>query len=104
MTVVSLTTMRLKPGVSWDEAQKHIKRGNDLCRKHGGENVTLMAGMAAGEATGMLCLLYTAPDWASFGQVQDRIMADPEMVAVMTDPNSPVSGWQTYLNQTIPDV
>jgi len=104
MTVVSLTALHLKPGTNWDDAQKTFKKGNDLLRKHGGENVTMMATMAGGEATGTLTLLYTAADWTSYGKVQDAIMADPEMQAIMTDPNGPTSGWNTYVSQTIPDM
>ena len=61
-------------------------------RKHGGENVTMLAAMAAGEATGTVTLLYTASDWAKYGQLQDALMADPDLQAIMTDPNSPTSG------------
>jgi hypothetical protein len=104
MTVVSLTAFHLKPGTNWEDAQKTFKKGNDLLRKFGGENVTMMATMAGGDATGTLTLLYTAADWAKFGQVQDAIMADPEMQALMADPNGPTSGWSTYLSQTIPDM
>jgi hypothetical protein len=49
-------------------------------------------------------LLYTAADWAKYGQLQDALMADPDLQAIMTDPNSPTSGWSTYLMQTIPDM
>ena len=57
MTVVSLTALHLKPGINWDDAQKSLKKGNDLVRKHGGENVTAMVTMAAGPATGTVTLL-----------------------------------------------
>ena len=104
MPVVSLTAIHLKPGVDWEDAQKSLKKGNDLVRKHGGENVGAMVGMAAGPATGTVTLIYTTADWAKFGQVQDAMMADPEMQALMADPNSPASGWDTYVMQTIPDL
>ena len=104
MTIVSLTAIHPKPGASWDDLQKTLKRGNDLVRKHGGENVTTLATMAAGPATGTVTLLYTAADWASYGRLQDELMADPEMQALMADPNSPTAGWDTYLSQTIPDL
>ena len=32
------------------------------------------------------------------------MMADPEMQALMADPNSPASGWDTYVMETIPDL
>jgi hypothetical protein len=104
MTVVSITALHTKPGVSWADIQKHMKQGADLSRKHGAENVTLMAGMAAGPATGTLSIVTTAPDWASYGTSLDAVMADPEMEALLTDPNSPVASWDTYIFQTIPDI
>src|SRR4249919_2308559 len=104
MTIVSLTAIRPKPGASWEDIQKSLKEGNDLVRKHGGENVTAMVTMAAGPATGTVTLLYTAADWGSYGKLQDALMADPELQALMTDPNSPTAGWDTYVSQTIPDL
>jgi hypothetical protein len=32
------------------------------------------------------------------------MMADPEMQAIMADPNSPAVSWDTYVSQTIPDM
>ena len=104
MTVVSLTALHTKPGPSWEDIQKHIKKGNDLARKHGAENVTTLVGMAAGTATGTLTILATSADWTSFGKSQDASLADPEMQALMADPNSPVATWDTYVLQTIPDM
>jgi hypothetical protein len=104
MTIVSATTFHTKPGASWEDIQKHIKKGADLSRKHGGENVTTMAAMAAGTATGTLTMLSTNTDWTSYGKFVDAVMADPETQALMTDPNSPVASWDTYVFQTIPDL
>jgi hypothetical protein len=104
MTVVALTALHTKPGASWEDIQKHIKRGADLARKHGAENVTTLAGMAAGTATGTLTILGTSADWTSYGKFQDAFNADPEALALLADPNSPVAGWDTYVFQTIPDL
>jgi len=104
MAVVSLTAIHLKPGAKWEDTQKHLKKGCDLARKHGAENVTVMVGMAAGTATGTVTMLSSSPDWTSFGKSQDAMMADPEMQAVMADPNSPAVSWDTYVSQTIPDM
>jgi hypothetical protein len=104
MTVVSLTALHTKPGASWGDIQKHLKKGNDLVRKHGGENVTVLAGMAAGTATGTLSILGTTADWTSYGKFQDALMADPELQSLIDDPNSPVASWDTYVFQTIPDM
>jgi hypothetical protein len=94
----------MKPGASWEDIQKHLKRGVDLTRKHGAENVTTLVGLAAGTATGTLTILATSADWTSYGKFQDAALADPEMQALMGDPNSPVAGWDTYILQTIPDM
>ena len=104
MTVVALNTLHTKPGASWEDIQKQIKKGNDLVRKHGAENVTTMAGMAAGTATGTLTILATSADWTSYGKFQDAFNADPEAQALMADPNSPVASWDMYIFQTIPDL
>ena len=60
--------------------------------------------MAAGPATGTVTLLVTSADWTSFGQFQDALWADPEMAAMVADPNSTVATWDTYVLQTIPDM
>ena len=104
MTIVSLVAVHTKPGASWEDIQKHLKKGADLTRKHGAENVTTMVGMAAGTATGTLTMLSTNADWTSFGKYFDALMADPEVQALMADPNSPVASWDTYIFQTIPDL
>jgi hypothetical protein len=103
MTVIAMTALHQKPGATWEDLQKAIKKGNEVVRKHGGENVTTMVAMAAGEGTGTVTTLYSAADWSKFGQVQDAIMADPELQALMADPNSPAT-WSTYVFQTIPDM
>jgi hypothetical protein len=104
MTVVSLNAIQTKPGASWEDIQKYLKKGNDLTRKHGGENVTTLAGMAAGTATGTLTTLITCADWTSYGKFQDVVWGDPELQALTTDPNSPIAGWHSYIFQTIPDL
>ena len=104
MTVVGLTALHMKPGASWEDIQKHIKKGCDLVRKHGVENVTTLAGMAAGTATGTLTILGTNADWTSYGRSLDAYNADPELQALLTDPNSPIASWDAYIFQTIPDL
>ena len=104
MTIVLATTLHTKPDASWEDIQKHIKKGSDLVRKHGAENVATMAGMAAGTATGTLTIVGTSADWTSYGKFQDAFNADPEVLAFLTNPNSPVAGWDAYVFQTIPDL
>ena len=104
MTIISLTAIHPKPGAKWEDIQKQLKKGSDLARKHGAENVTTMVNMAGGTTTGTVSILSTSADWTSYGKHQDAIMADPEMQALMADPNSPVARWDTYISQTIPDM
>jgi hypothetical protein len=94
----------MKPGASWEDIQKHLKKGADLARKHGAENVTTLVGLAAGTQTGTLTMLATSANWTSYGTFQDAALADPEMQALMGDPNSPVASWDTYILQTIPEI
>jgi len=77
MTVVSLTAIHPKPGAKWEDTKKHLKKGCDLARKHGAENVTALVGIAAGTATGTVILVYSCADWASYGKYQNAMMADP---------------------------
>ncbi len=103
MTIVSLTTIRPKPGAKWEDVQKQLKRACEIVRKHGGENVTVLATMIGGPATNTIGVLSSAEDWARYGQVQQAVMDDPDMLALMADPD-PIAGWETYVSQTIPDI
>jgi hypothetical protein len=103
MAIISLTAIHPQPGTSWEEIQKNVKAGNDLIRKHGGENVATMVTMLAGEATGTVTSIWTAPDWARFGGVQNALMADPATQALMVTGGQTAS-WSTYVSQTIPDM
>ena len=104
MTVVSFIAIHPKPGGNWEELQKQLKKGSDLARKHGAENVTALWNVAGGTATGTVILLSSSADWTSYGKIQDAMLADPEMQALMADPNSPIARWDTYVSQTIPDI
>ncbi len=61
-------------------------------------------GIAAGPATATVSIIATSPDWTSYGKTQDGMLADPEMMALMSDPSSGVATWDTYVLQTIPDM
>jgi hypothetical protein len=103
MTIVSLVTIHPNPGVAWDDMQKQLKNACDIARKHGSENVTVLATTIGGEATNTIGLLSSCEDWAKFGQIQQAMMADPDMQAAMLDAGQ-IATWQTYVSQTIPDM
>ena len=100
MTIVSFTTIHPNPGVKWDDVQKQIKKACDLARKHGAENVTVLATMIGGAATNTIGILSSTEDWAKFGQVQQALMGDPEMQAAMLEAGQ-LGTWETYVSQTI---
>src|ERR1700740_1991986 len=84
MTIVSFVTIHPNPGVKWDEVQKQLKKACDLARKHGADNVTVLATMIGGAATNSIGILSTAEDWARFGQIQQALMGDPETQAALS--------------------
>lgn len=103
MTIVSLVTIHPNPGISWDDLQKQLKKANELARKHGAENVTTLVTMIGGDATNTLCVLSSAEDWSRYGQIQEAMMSDPEMQALLVEA-AQMANWQTYVSQTIPDL
>ncbi len=103
MTIVSLVTIHPNPGVAWEDVQKQLKNACDIARKHGAENVTVLATMIGGAATNTIGLLSTAEDWAKFGQIQQAMMNDPAMQAAMLDAGR-IATWETYVSQTVPDM
>ena len=100
MTIVSYVAIHPNPGVQWDEVQKQLKKTSDLARKHGAENLTVMATMVGGPATNTIGVLSTAEDWARYGQVQQALMGDPEMQADLIEAGQ-IGTWETYVSQTI---
>jgi hypothetical protein len=100
MTIVSTVVIHPNPGVQWDEVQKQLKKACDLSRKHGAENVTVLATMIGGAATNSIVLLSTAEDWTKFGQAQQAFMNDPEAQAAMLE-GGQLGTWETYISQTI---
>ncbi len=103
MAIVQLVTIHPHPGVKWDDVQKLVKNACDLARKHGAENVTVLATMIGGQETNTIAVLSSVEDWARFGQVQQAFMGDPKTQALMVE-GGQIATWQTYVSQTIPDM
>ena len=103
MPIVQLTTIHPNPGVKWDDVQKQLKKACDLARKHGAENVTVLATMVGGQETNTIGVLSSAEDWVRYGQVQQEFLGDPETQAVMLEAGQ-IATWETYISQTIPDI
>jgi len=100
MTIVSTTLIRPQSGEVWGELQKHISNACEIARKHGAENVTVLATVIGGPATNTVGILATSEDWAKYGQVQQAMLGDPEMQALMLDAGK-VATWETYVSQTL---
>ena len=100
MTIVSYVAIHPNPGVQWDEVQKQLKKATELARKHGAENITVLATMVGGPATNTIGLLSTAEDWTRYGQIQNALMGDPEMQAALVAAGQ-IATWETYVSQTI---
>ena len=106
MAVINMTVLQFKPG-RWEEGVASIKAGNELIRKHGGENVSAMVTMMAGPATGTVSTLWTTEDYASYGKIFNAVMNDPEtqaLIASSMGPDGATVSFHTYVSQTIPDV
>ena len=101
MTILQLTTIHPNPGVKWEDVQKQIKKACDLARKHGAENVTVTVTMIGGRATNTIGVLSSAEDWTRFGQVQQAVLDDPEMQAVMLE-GGQIATWESYVSPDDP--
>jgi len=100
MTIVSTTLIRPQSGGVWGELQKHIKNACEIASKHGAENVTVLATVIGGPATNTVGILATSEDWAKYGQVQQAMLGDPQMQALMLEAGK-VATWETYVSQTL---
>jgi hypothetical protein len=101
MSIVSLVTIHPNPGVKWVDLRKQIKKACDLARKHGAENVTVLATMIGGAATNTIVVLSSAEDWTRFGQIQQAFLDDPATQIAMLE-GAEIATWETYVCQTIP--
>ncbi|HKV18186.1 MAG TPA: hypothetical protein VJR50_04070 [Mycobacterium sp.] len=96
-------TVHPNPGVAWGDVQKQLKKACDLARKHGAENLTVLATMVGGAETNTIGVLSSAENWTKYGEIQDKMMNDPEMQNALIDAGQ-IATWQTYVSQTIPDI
>ena len=100
MTIVSMTLIHPQSGEVWGEVSKHIKNACKIAAKHGAENVTVLATVIGGPATNTVGILATSEDWAKYGQVQQAMLGDPKMQALMLEAGK-VATWETYVSQTL---
>ncbi|OBG75461.1 MULTISPECIES: hypothetical protein [unclassified Mycobacterium] len=100
MTIVATTIIHPNQGVAWDDIHKQLKRAMDLAKKHGAQNATALVNVVGGQGTNSLGLLSTADDWASYGQIQQSLTADPDYQGLLVDAGQ-LATWENYVSQTI---
>ncbi len=95
MAVVNVTTVTVKPDRYEEYLEQTARKAKALIEKHGGKNCRLLAALVAGEATGSLAFTFEADDFAAWGAVGDKFMADPEGVSMFsTGTASPIAALQ----------
>jgi hypothetical protein len=84
----------------WEDFLADTRKAKAIMEKSGARNVRVLAGLVAGEATGTVTFLYEADDFAGYGAVYDKFLADPEGMALIQSTGastSPVNGFQSSL-------
>ena len=87
MAVTQVVTLTLKPDGYQAFLEQHSK-AKAVLERCGARNVRLMGTILAGEATGTLAVTFEADDHASIGAVTDKLLADPDGMALLMTTNS----------------
>jgi hypothetical protein len=96
MAVTQVATLTLKPDGYQALLDQH-RKAKAILERCGARNVRLMGTMLAGEATGTLAVSFEADDYASIGAVTDKLLADPDGIALLMQTNSasgPIAAFQ----------
>jgi hypothetical protein len=62
-----------------------FRKGKALTESFGARNARVLSGVVAGEATGAVTFTFEVDDFAQFGAVMDKVMADPQMAEMMAN-------------------
>lgn len=104
MAVVSATTIQIKP----DKYEAFLGTSRDakkILERCGAKNVRVMGSLAAGAATGSFITSWEADDYAAYGVVMDKFLADSEGLALLMASNAaegPTAGFQGSVWTDIP--
>jgi hypothetical protein len=82
MAVVQVVTFTVKPD-RYEDFLANARTSKALLERHGGKNVRFLAALVAGEATGSFVTTCEADDFATYGSVMDKFLADPDVQAFM---------------------
>ena len=87
MGVMSVTTYTVKPD-RYDDFLSDVRTSKPILERSGAQNIRMVAALVAGEATGTLALTWEADGFAAQGAVLDKLLADPEMLALISSVNT----------------
>jgi hypothetical protein len=95
VAVVTASVVALKPGRFQDYVDEVARPAKAASEKAGVKNHRLLAGLVAGEQTGMVVISTEADDFASAGAASDKAFADPVIRKAMSlGDDSPMAGYQ----------
>ena len=102
MAVVVVATQQVKPG-GMEAFVDRTRKGKALLESMGARNVRALSGVVAGEATGLVTFTFETDDFAHFGAVMNKAMADPQMAELMAvTSDSPTAQYQTSIWVDLP--
>jgi hypothetical protein len=97
MAVVVVTTLAAKPD-RYEDFLAELRSAKAIMEKHGARSVRVLAGTVAGEATGTVVFTEEFDDFAQYGRYTDAVMADPEVIRMMTpSAGNPTASFQVAL-------
>ena len=105
MAVVGVTTLQVKPDRMEHYIEQVARKAKPLMEKYGGKNVRLLTAVVAGEATGTVAYIVEGDDFAAAGAVTDKLMTEPEGMALMSSASAgdgPIASYQTTFWVDIP--
>jgi hypothetical protein len=103
MAVMSVTVMTIKPG-RYADFLAGTKEADALLEKCGAKNLRLIAGLAAGEASGTIVATWEADDFEAFGKVSQAFFTSggTELLEGTGAEDSPIAHWQNSMYVDIP--
>jgi hypothetical protein len=102
MAVVSTTTVQVKQD-RFQEWLDNFRKVKPIMEQAGAQNVRVLAGLVAGEATGTIVVVSESNDFASAGALLDQAFADQEIQRQLSlGEGNPMAGWQTSLFVDVP--
>ena len=59
--------------------------------------------MVGGSATNTIGVLSSSENWKRYGEVQQAVLDDPEMIALLNEAGQ-IATWERYASVTVPDM